>query len=282
MSKVNVDEIKVGDLIGFDNYNKKIALCYVTKIDSPVIGCVRYWGNFSCKKDPKREGFLYDYNVDYHWKVINFEEETKMDELKVYTGKETIEALLEGKVIRNLENKCDYKFEDGNILVDLGRGKGFESSTISVANLITFKFTEVVTPQVGDWVRFKFKSGTYTAKIEKIDDEGYWGEWNQPTSDIVTPIFPYEYVTWEILSPEQVSEYKREQAFVNVGRKPNEFKQGDIVYIESIGKVAVIVSKINETSIQLNGINEEGRGYKAKPLQLRPISFVETQTDLSE
>lgn len=276
MSNVNVDEIKVGDLIGFNNYNKKIALGYVVEIITPVIGCTKFWCHFSCKKDPERIGFLYDHNIDYHWKVINFEEESKMDELKVYTGKETLQAFIDGKVLQG--DYHQYKLDDLTILYN--DGDKWRQSNLPLQTILNKELTEVATPQAGDWVRFKFKGGTHTAKIEKVDEEGYWGEWNQPTSDISTPIYPYEYVTFEILTPEQVSEHKREQAFVKVGRKLNEFRESDIVYVKSLGTMAVVVSHKNDQEVRLHKINKR-EGLKAKPHQLTPISFVEQQVDLS-
>ena len=39
-------------------------------------------------------------DITGHWKAINFEEEADMDELKVYTGKEALQALLNRKVLK--------------------------------------------------------------------------------------------------------------------------------------------------------------------------------------
>lgn len=275
MSKVNVDEIKVGDLVGFDNYNKKIALCYVTKIDSPVVGCVRYWGNFSCKKDPEREGFIYDYNIDYHWKVINFEEEKQMDELKVYTGEDTLRVFLEGKVLKRLTNNTEYKIEDKR-LVWKNNGSWI-TSRLDFCELMSLEFTEVATPQVGDWVKITSsdKSRTYVGKAEKVSDKFVYANWGG--HGLVNAL---ELKNWEILSPEQISEYKREQAFIKVGRKPNEFRSGDIVMIDLLGRLAIVISNVNETQLRLHEINTNCKGHVAKPHQLTPISFVENQVSL--
>lgn len=211
--------------------------------------------------------------------LVKTEEETKVDELKVYTGKETLQTLLEGKTLESKPQKYQYKFTDK--LMTLQDDKTWTTSIIGFNNVMALELTEVITPQVGDWVKFKFKGGTHTAKIEKIDSEGYWGEWNQPTSDITTPIYPYEYVTFEILSPEEVSEYKREQAFAKVGRKLNEFKANDIVYIEAVNRTAIVVSSKNETEIRLHSINVGEAGHTAKPYQLTPVCFVDHMVDLS-
>ncbi|WP_176581348.1 hypothetical protein [Bacillus thuringiensis] len=273
MSKVNVDEIKVGDLIGFDNYNKKIALGYVTEIKTPVVGCTQFWCHFSCKKDPERIGFLYDYNIDYHWKVINFEEEAKTDELKVYTGKETIEALLGGKVLQSRPHKYQYKMNDTEIL-KLDRSGEWIGTLLSIKSIMDLEFTEVATPQVGDWV----KTCGYVGQITKVDGTYMYAHWSN-IPHMETPIFLKH--DWEILSPEEVSEYKREQAFSKVGRKLNEFRSGDIVFIEYNTKLSIVVSNNNKEDVKLHGVNETGKGYRARPHQLTPISFVEQQVDLS-
>ncbi|WP_130067466.1 hypothetical protein [Bacillus albus] len=270
MSKINVDEIQMGDIVEMLYDNTKW-LCYVTDIDKAK---GRVYGIWS---DNFKEDWDYVSKLTGHWKVINFEEESKVDELKVYTGKETIEALLEGKVLE--VNGAWYRLK-GNLEVNINNGEGWKTSTAPFKNITGGNLTEV-RPRVGDWVRFKFKGGTHTAKIQKIDSEGYWGEWNQPTSDIATPIYPYEYVTFEILSPEEVSEYKREQAFAKVGRKLNEFRSGDIVYVESTGETAIAISKQNDIDILLHVFNQTGKGYTAKPHQLTPICFAENQVDLS-
>lgn len=272
MSKVNVDEIRVGDLIGFDNYDKKIALGYVTEIKTPVVGCTQFWCHFSCKKDPDRIGFLYDYNIDYHWKVINFEEEATMDDLKVYTGKETLQALLEGKTL--LSDDCQCKIEGDKILYSRNGTEWFPYS-MSLQSFLGYEFTEVVTPQVGDWVRVTIETGkVHVGKLIDTDSGGATAFWNNdPVRGYLG--FCFEKRTWDILSPEEVSEYKREQAFVKVGRKLNEFRSGDIVCINVDGGVSVVVSNNNEESVRVHMLNVLGKGYTAKPHQLTPISFVE-------
>lgn len=77
-----------------------------------------------------------------------------------------------------------------------------------------------------------------------------------------------------------LSEFKYEQAFSGVGRKLNEFKKGDIVMINSVNKVAIVISNNNDDTVRLHEINNY-KGYTAKPHQLTPISFVERQVDLS-
>ena len=139
------------------------------------------------------------------------------------------------------------------------------------------KFTEVAIPQEGDWVRVKLLGDlTRVAQVNDIDGVTMWADWGGGKK-----YYKVSDVEWEILSPEQVSEYKREQAFVKVGRKPNEFRSGDIVYVGATGETAIIISKQNEEDALLHVFNQTGKGYTAKPHQLTPISFVEQQVDLS-
>ncbi|CKG64701.1 Uncharacterised protein [Streptococcus pneumoniae] len=276
MRKVNVDEIKVGDLIGFDSYayEGQVSVGYVTRIEAKK-DYKQIWGHFGNSPMPGREKFLNDYSVDYHWKVINFEEEAKMDELKVYTGKDTIEALLEGKTIKREITNIEYKFEDGKLA---WRDKdNWLSSSLSVDTLLTSNFTEVATPQVGDWVRVTIMGKhTYVAQITSVVDDRMYAQWCK-TDD---GYFKFSDVDWEILSPEQVSEYKREQAFAKVGRKLNEFRSDDFALINSTSEVAVVVSNNNDESVRLHVLNQGGKGYTAKPHQLTPIYFKDNQVSL--
>lgn len=201
---------------------------------------------------------------------------SKVDELKVYTGKETLQALLEGKVLetKGLINKYVYKIKDEKLTVKIDNKGCFEGSYDIMNYILGMEFTEVVTPQVGDWVRVthsETKAAIITGEITEIDNlvariEGRLISLKQD---------------WEILSPEQVTEYKREQAFVKVGRKLNEFKSGDIVCINVDGGVSIVVSNNNEESVRVHMLNVPSKGYTAKPHQLKPISFVEDQVDLS-
>lgn len=291
MSKVNVDEIKVGDLIGFDNYNKKIVLGYVTEIKTPVVGCTQFWCHFSCNKVPEVIGFLHDYNIDYHWKVVNFdeqsespytEEESKVDELKVYTGKETLQALLEGKTLSWATDQ--YKL-DGSRLLEKNGPNEWARSYRSLDHFMKEVLTEVATPQVGDWVRAIVNGKTYTAKVNNenvySDSHKLWANWNTHGNETYIDILDTKMTThWEILSPEQVSEYKREQAFVKVGRKLNEFRSDDFALINSTSEVAVVVSNNNDESVRLHVLNQGGKGYTAKPHQLTPIYFKDNQVCL--
>ncbi|MGX5581904.1 hypothetical protein [Bacillus cereus] len=278
MSKVNVDEIKVGDLVE-TMYGQERWLCYVTRLD---VKNERYKGIWS---DNFKEEWDRIDDLTGHWKVINFEEESKMkdvvdmplDELKVYTGKKTIEALLEGKVLKGA-NGYAYKFncDSNEINVRHLEGAGWEFSTIPFNNLSRAKLTEVATPQVGDWVRVTLVNETYTGQVTKVIDDKMWAKWNNGTELYMKNNLN----DWEFLSPEQVSEYKREQAFVKVGRKPNEFFPGDIVVINDSGIFGVVISRNGTREIRINKFNER-KGYTAKPHQLTPISFVEQQVDLS-
>lgn len=267
MSKVNVDEIQVGDLVGFEDYKGEIIIGYVTNIEVKQ-GGKQFWGHFSSSHDPNRKEFLHDFSVDYHWKVINFEEKTKMDELKVYTGKETLQALMDGKTLRWATDQ--YKLE-GEFLHEKNGTNEWDRSFRSLDHFMNNEFTEVVTPQVGDWVKVYLPDKTIAGEITEISDLAVRIE------DNLVSLKHY----WEILSPEQASEYKREQAFIKVGRKLNEFRSGDIVLIESTGDIAVVVSKENEKSIRLHVLNVERKGYDGKPTQLKPIAFTEQQVDLS-
>ncbi|PGL88553.1 hypothetical protein CN926_00685 [Bacillus thuringiensis] len=64
-------------------------------------------------------------------------------------------------------------------------------------------------------------------------------------------------------------------------RKQGEFRKGDIVMINSVGKLATVISNKNHETVRLHGINESGKGYTARPHQLTPICFAENQVDLS-
>jgi len=202
---------------------------------------------------------------------------SKVDELKVYTGKETIEALLEGKVLKRQDTKGEYRFNDGQLQFYIN-GKFCKIDT-SFTDVYNVKFTEVVTPQVGDWVRVTCKNDVKVAQIEYLEGTKMYAYWSYPES----ATFFYSdspNVTWEILSPEQVTEYKRELAFSGVGRKLDEFKPDDIVYVESLGEMAVVVSNVNDQEVRLHKVNKR-EGLTAKPHQLTPISFVEDQVDLT-
>jgi len=201
-----------------------------------------------------------------------------MDELKVYTGEGTLRALMERKILSWATDQ--YKL-DGEFLYEKNGSNNWTRSFRSIDHFMSQKFTEVATPQVGDWVRLtsKITDCKYVSKVTRVENNEAWGEWNQPHSDILHPASLDEFY-WEILSPEQVSEYKREQAFTKVGRKLNEFKNDDIAYVESLGVMAVVVSHNNYQEVRLHKINKR-EGLTAKPHQLTPISFVEQQVDLS-
>lgn len=278
MSKVNVDEIKVGDLVGFDSYAYKgqISVGYVTSIEKTKDGCKKFWGHFGSSPMPSRLEYLNDHSVDYHWKVINFEEESKMDELKVYTGKEALQELLVGKIMNN--GVSDFKFEGEDLLVKTG--KDWIKCYGAITTFLECRFTEVVTPQVGDWVKVHTLSKVIIGKLTGISNTHMYANWDNSPEFNTSIGLDHD---WQILSPEEVSEYKREQAFVKVGRKLNEFRSGDIVMIGCLDTVAIVISKKNEANsiIKLHGINEVGKGYDAGAHQLTPISFVEQQVDLS-
>lgn len=271
MSKVNVDEIQVGDLVEMLWFNTKW-LCYVTEVD---VANDRFYGIWS---DDFKEAYDTLSDLTGHWKVINFEEETKMDELKVYTGKETLQALLEGKIIESKVNKHQYKFTDR--LLTLSRDNEWFKTLLGFNDILDLEFTEVAFPQVGDWVRVTTELGNKrTGQITETSNSRVWATWddNHLNSSIE---LNYPGRIWEILSPEQVSEYKREQAFAKVGRKLNEFKPDDIVYVESLGEMAIVVSNMNDQEVRLHKVNIRA-GLTAKPHQLTPISFIEQQVDLS-
>lgn len=209
-----------------------------------------------------------------HWKVINFEEESKMDELKIYTGKETIEALLEGKTLQYQNNYNQLiRYEDNQFMTKDGDSQ-WRQSLVSANGLLTIKMTEVVTPQVGDWVRVTHRITNALMVTGEVT------EVNNKAARVDGRLFSID-SNWQILSPEEVSEYKREQAFAKVGRKLNEFRSGDIVCINVDGGVSIVVSNNNEETVRVHMLNVPGKGYTAKPHQLTPISFVEQQVDLS-
>lgn len=209
-----------------------------------------------------------------YYKNTNPEEETKMDELKVYTGKEALQELLNGKILKEIH---EYKLEDNEIFYR--DGGAWSISKLPLQTFLNKQFTEVVTPQVGDWVRVTQGDHSTVGQITSTDSECFWANWDSGSKGYYR--VNSKGITWEILSPEQVSEYKREQAFVKVGRKPNEFKADDIVFVNALGEVAVVISKENSGEfIKVHLINKTD-GFKAKPHQLTPISFIEQQVNLS-
>ncbi|PEM64430.1 hypothetical protein [Bacillus toyonensis] len=220
-------------------------------------------------------------NVKEIEKTINFEEESKVDELKVYAGKETLQALLEGKVL--LSDEHQVKIDDDVIWYSTD-GIDWSPSSMSLQSFLRNKFTKVVTPQVGDWVKVTYRSTNntfiHTAKVNNIEDGKMWADWEGLHRETFYRIHQ-EGVSWEILTPKQIAEYKREQAFSKVRRKLNEFREGDIVMIDSLGVTAIVVSKKNDPKVQLHGINQVGKGHVAQPHQLTPIAFSENQVDLS-
>lgn len=287
MSKVNVDEIKVGDLVEYTSphFDHIRALGIATNIDGEQ-GVWGYWSD----EDPNKEYRVSCVeNITGHWKVINFEEEAKVDELKVYTGKETIEALLEGKVLQYGHPPMKLKLENKQALLDINSDGNWEESGITLQRLLELKFIEVATPQAGDWVRVTHtyscggeeRTTIHTAQLTKVQGELMWAQWDN-TGEPGYYRFTSEDITWQILTPEEVSEYKREQAFAKVGRKLNEFKANDIVYIEAVNRTAIVVSSNNETEIRLHSINVGEAGHTAKPHQLTPVCFVDHMVDLSE
>ena len=271
MSKINVDEIQVGDLIQrYSDSQGKYCVGVFTRLAGNRV--YAYWSDFkSVELWCCREA------ITGHWKVINFEEESKMnDELKVYTGKETIEALLEGKTLQDPMFMYRIAY---TIQVSHEKATGWADTDLSMDFFLRNEFTEVVTPQVGDWVRVYTYDKTYVAKITHKEGTKMYADWDN--NGVESLYLDSSDHNWEILSPEQVSEYKRELAFSKVGRKLNEFKHGDIVFIDTLGVTSVVITKKNDNEIKLHGINEKGKGYTAKPHQLTPISFVENQVDLS-
>lgn len=278
MSKVNVDEIKVGDLVGrYSEALKKTCLGVVTDISGNQVYAL--WSN----DYPTRALWCYSIYLTGHWKVINFEEENKMDELKVYTGKDAIELLLEGKTLECVNPKIKYKIED-NTLYQEGF-TGWSISDLQLTDFLNLEFTEVAFPQVGDWVRVTCKndgfSKVYTAEVKSIDNEGIWGEWNQPLGDIISPILLNDYSDWEILTPEQVSEYKREQVFLKAGRKVDEYRENDIVFLENTGTICMVTTKSNVNgNVGVKEINKPQK-WCALVNQLTPISFAENLVSLS-
>lgn len=203
----------------------------------------------------------------------------QMDELKIYTGKEALQKLLNGKVMKCINPKVKYKI-DNNILYQEGF-TGWSISDLQLIDFLSLEFTEINTPQIGEWVKVECLNKIYIGQINKIDGNKMYSYWNNKKGDLFFKTDSKD-VFWEILTPEQVSEYKREQAFVKVGRKPNEFRSGDIVMIDCLETVAIVISKKNEVNsiIKLHGINEVGKGYDAGAHQLTPISFVEDQVSL--
>ncbi|EJV59335.1 hypothetical protein [Bacillus mycoides] len=281
MGKVNYDEIQVGDLVVYySDYFNTNRIGYVTNIIG--INVWAYWSN----SDEVSHGKMPLDRITGHWKVINFEEETKvedyidkeLDELKVYTGKEAIEALLEGKTLER-GTSTQYRLGDEGLIADYKDGKGWVESLLLINNLLKLKLHEVATPQVGDWVKVTLSDSTIVGCLTNVNDFYMYAKWSHlPNSNTTVRLDS----NWEILTPELIAEYKREQVFAKVGRKLNEFREGDIVFVGfHIGKTAIVTSKKNKDKVWLHSINEQGKGYTAKPHQLTPIAFAENQVDLS-
>ena len=260
MGKVNVDEIQVGDLV---EYRGK-CLGVVTRSNETVL-----WAIWS---DTEVNQMAQHINLTGHWKVINFEEETKVDELNVYTGKEAIEAFLEGKTLEYC--KLHYRFTD-KLQVDFKEGKGWENSQVLMNNLLEFKMTEVATPQVGDWVKVALPDRTITGCV--IDVKEPYMIVDTPKGAYQTDLKHY----WEILSPEQIAEYKREQMFSKVGRKLNEYRENDIVFLENTGTICMVTTKSNfNGNVGVKEINKPQK-WNASVKQLEPIAFAENLVSLS-
>lgn len=211
-----------------------------------------------------------------YYNNITPEEENKMDELKVYTGKETLQAWLDGKTLSK-DGSLYRLSKAGTLEVDMNSTNEWEYSRLYVSNLLKWEFTEVAVPKVGDWVRVYTHDETYTGKITRIENSKMYADWEGQGDDLYLDNSTHG---WEILTPEQVSEYKREQAFVKLGRKLNEFRSGDIVYVDHEGVIGIVVSKSNSSEIKVNECNRV-QGWSTKPHQLTPISFIDQQVDLS-
>lgn len=242
---------------------------YIMGVDNPDINVCHINGNLLDNRI--KNLLLVPKKLVSNRNITNEKEMVKINKAKIYTGKETIESLIGGKVLEY----CNilYRFND-KLQINFKEGKGWEDSQIPINNLLSLKMTEVATPQVGDWVKVTLPDKTYTGKVIKILGSCFYLDTVDGTYQKL-----FESADWEILSPEQVSEYKREQAFVKVGRKLNEFREDDFVVIDSLSIVGVIVSKSNADEIRVHKLNEVA-GYTVKPHQITPIYFAENQVSL--
>lgn len=211
----------------------------------------------------------------YGYCVCETEEENKMN---VLTGKEAIKALLEGKTLKVYRWNSMYRMND---ILEVDLGNGWEDSRLTLSSAMKMEFTEYVQlPQVGDWVRIT-NSRTYTSKIEKVENGAIWGRW---VNDILSYIYLDEY-NWEILTPEQVAEYKREQVFLKAGRKLNEFKPDDVIEVETpfSETVNMLVHSVDDFKVRLKRSivdTDSATWYHSK--NLTPVYFVESKVNIDE
>ncbi|PEM30188.1 hypothetical protein [Bacillus wiedmannii] len=265
MSKVNYDEIQVGDLVEltFDNSGIANVLGFVTKVTEEDFSAI--WSD-----DFKEDSDSFDGLVG-HWKVINFEEESKVDELKVYTGKDAFKELLNGKIMNN--GVSDFKFEGEDLLVKTG--KDWSKCYGAITHLLEYQFTEVVLPQVGDWVKVNHNGKSDIGEIIHTKDSIVYAYWNNEDYEDGHDLSYNDIDSWEILSPEQITEYKREQVFSKVGRKVDEYRENDIVFLKNTGTICMVTRKNNVSYFV--GVKEINKPQKwdAKVNQLTPISFAE-------
>lgn len=79
--------------------------------------------------------------------------------------------------------------------------------------------------QVGDWVKieYTYKGETYSdiGQLTYVVDTQMWSTWG----GISEKYYITSEVDWEILSPEQISEYKREQVLKLTGWEVETFKE---------------------------------------------------------
>ena len=264
---VKLEDIKKGDLVEMTYFSGKKALGYVSEVYSEDV--MAYWSDSRGFEDI--EHFE---NITGHWKVINFEEENKM---KVYTGKEAIKALLEGKTLKVYRWNSMYRMND---ILEVDLGNGWEDSRLTLNSAMKMEFTEYVQlPQVGDWV----KVCGYVGEITKVDENfmhAYWS--NIPTME--API-SLKHHGWEVLTPEQVTEYKREQVFAKAGRKLNEFKPNDVIEVETpfSETVNMLVHSVDDFKVRLKrsiADTDSATWYHSK--NLTPVYFVESKVNIDE
>jgi len=193
-----------------------------------------------------------------------------MDELKVYTGKEAFKELLDGKTLNN--GVSDFKFEGDDLLVKTGND--WSKCYGSITNFLECKFTEVATLKVGDIVYCSDGNCPGVTSIKEINGDSGLLEngWNFSVRN--TQVIHHA-------TPEQITEYKREQVFLKVGRKPDEYRENDIVFLENTGTICMVTTKSNfNGNVGVKEINKPQK-WNASVKRLTPICFAENLIALS-
>ena len=227
---INVDDIKVGDLVSyFSRYSNKRVLGVVEKLTKNING-IQVWCCWS--GNHKEEcSFMEGDRIIGHWKVINFEEENKM---KTLSSEEKVNLLLRGKELQKVGTDTIYRINGDNLEHKNASTKHkYIKSKFSVTDLLSKEFVEYVEPKikVGDWVKAISSACTYVGQVTSVKEDRVVGYWNGSDCERVLYLEWYDRV-FEIMTPKQVKEYKIGRVFESVGREPYAYKPLDVVMYE--------------------------------------------------